>query len=237
MACLKLAERGGTPEEAALAAAKAQEIIDKYKLDVSAVDFDQKQADEDREEVKDFGYADPLDRTNKWSKECLKLARTVAYFNQCVAGYMKHSTYDISIRIVGRPSDVAAVRYLYGFFKLQMNEMIERCCKGNSPTFKGQFGMGIVDAIWQKLEAQQKQTIHEVREANPLALVRVNNAVARLERRSQQALDFYRAQKQNGVYGRGRNGFSGSRTETGARALGRIEGQKIRMTGAKGSLT
>jgi hypothetical protein len=61
MGCLRLAERAGTPDEAALAAAKAQKIIDDYKLDIENLEFDAEQLKEDKEEVKDFGYADPLD--------------------------------------------------------------------------------------------------------------------------------------------------------------------------------
>ena len=55
MACLRLAERGGTPEESALAAAKAQEIITRYGLDVSSADYEQGQKEKDEEPIKDFG--------------------------------------------------------------------------------------------------------------------------------------------------------------------------------------
>ena len=239
MACLRLSERGGTPEEAAAAAAKAQEIITKYQLDISDVDFDQKRADEDREPIKDFGYEDPLDqpKAKDFSKEMLMLAKYVAYFNQCFVAYRKQDTYSLQFRIVGRTSNVQTVRYLYGFYKAQILDLVNRCTKGNSHTYKGQFCMGVVDAIYQ--EAQEKQTFANAKSEqanNPLALVRVNNAVERIQKLRQDVVAFnMQVRKANGWSGGG-VGFNGSRTSTGGREHGRREGANIRTTGAKSSL-
>ena len=69
-ALLNLADqkRGGTPEEAALAAAKAQEIMTKFGIDVGAADYDSEQKKLDAEPIRDFGYGDPLDEA-KYGKQ------------------------------------------------------------------------------------------------------------------------------------------------------------------------
>src|SRR5215472_13049576 len=83
MACLKLAQ-SSNPNEAALAAAKAQEIIERYKLDVTGLDYDSEQVKkDDSEPVKDFGFSDPLENTDYGSRIwSLRLASVVSRVNQ-----------------------------------------------------------------------------------------------------------------------------------------------------------
>jgi len=243
--------------EAALAAAKAQEIIDKYRLDVNDIDFDANTKREDSEPVKDFGYNDPLDAPDakQFAKEMISLANLISYHNQTYVSYRKLSTYHIEIRIVGRPADVQTTRYLYGFYKLQVLEMVKRMCVGNSPTYKGQFIMGVIDAIREKLRVQFDLTVKSARDSaadNSLALVRVNKAVSRLEDRRKEVILFEvdrrnkelkAAADRTGMtpkqYMKWRgtgHGYNGPRTETGGRAEGRVAGQSIRTTRAAGSL-
>jgi hypothetical protein len=230
-----------------VAAAKAQKIINDYHLDVSQLDFDSNQVEEDKEEVKNFGYEDPLDDQPKFGKELLQLAREVAAQNCCYVAYTKVTTYELKFRIVGRPSDVQTTRYLYGFFKNQIYEIMERCTKGNSPTYKGQFVAGVIDTICVKLNEAKKQTFAEARAAqsnNPLALVRVDKAIARLDKRAKDVLDFALAERRKVAQtykaaglrmGKGR-GFNGARVDTGGRVHGQREGASVRMTKASGSL-
>jgi hypothetical protein len=197
MSCLRLAERAGTPDEAAVAAAKAQKIIDDYKLDISNLEFDSEQLKEDKEEVKDFGYADPLDDVkygNYRESWTLRLASIVAHHNQCAIRYQKKQDKGIRIRAVGRPSDVQALRYLYSFFRRQIEELTAQNCKGNSSTFKGEFCVGCIETLSKKLDEQAEATVTEVKEryaGDEKALVRVNQAVSRLEKRKEDVDDFF----------------------------------------------
>ena len=195
---LKLAQSPNA-EEAASAAAKAQEIIDKYRLDIDDIDFDANTKAEDNEEVKDFGYEDPLDTpgVKDFSVEMLQLAKTVSYHNQTKVFFIKGaSTYELQFKIIGRPTDVQTTRYLYGFFKQQILEMVKRICKGNSHTYKWQFLKGVVATIGNKLEDQHEKTVNEAKTShagNPLALAKVDKAVARLDKRREDIDDFLNA--------------------------------------------
>lgn len=226
------------PAEAALAASKAQEIIDHYKLDVTGLDYDKQEAADDNEPVKDFGYSDPLDNVKygmyreTW---CVRLASYVARHNhtRIVQTYAADGKGRV-IKIIGRPSDVNTVRYLYPFFKIQIEEMANRDCVGHSSAYRGQYCAGVIDTLWAKLCASRQQTFTEKRTemaGNQTALVRVNNAIAKMEKRS-EAVDAYI--KMNMKLGKGRGGYS--RTETGGRREGQRAGQNIRMTGARGGL-
>jgi hypothetical protein len=210
MGCLRLAERAGTPDEAALAAAKAQKIIDDYKLDIENLEFDAEQLKEDKEEVKDFGYADPLDDVkygNYRESWTLRLASIVAHSNQCEVRHTKKSDKGIKIRVIGRPSDVCVVRYLYSFFRIQIDELAAAQTKGNSSS-RGEFCVGCIDTLKTKLEAQREATVAEVRtkhSGDEMSLVRVNRAVTRMENRAKEVGNFIT--HENAVIVSGRTGL------------------------------
>jgi hypothetical protein len=184
-------------EEAAVFLAKAQQMITDYKLAVDDLDFDKNQAEDNKEEVKDFGYADPLDNVkygNYRESWTLRLAGVVAWANQCATRYRRTETKGSIIRIVGRPSDVAACRYLYSFFRTQIEELQRVHCKGNSSAFKGEFAIGCIDTLSRRLREQEEQAVKEVKikhADNPMALVRVNTAVARIDQRREDVNDFF----------------------------------------------
>ena len=247
LACLRLAERGGTTDEAATAAAMAQQIITKYSLDISDIDFDQKRADEDKDPIQDFGYTDPLDTcsTKDYCQEIIGLARIVARHNQCEIGWRqvcafvsgKNRCIAARYRIVGRAADVATARYLYGFYKQQVLNLVADHCKGNSYAFKRQFAGGVIFAVGEKLDAMEKQTFAQARQdqtGNSLALVRVDNAIARIEKRRNEVGIFAINLKK--AYGSSNGGFQ--HTEgTGGRSVGlQVGRQNIRTSSARTAL-
>ena len=241
-ALLNLADkdRGATPEEAANAAAMAQKIMDKFGIDTNDVDYDQNAAIADAEEIKNFGYEDPLDDRDKchdyensWS---VRLASTIALHNQCCIGYQVYAKTGFKIRIVGRPSDVQTVRYLYGFFKSQILALKLSNCKGNSSAYKGQFCNGCIDTLAARLAKSREETFAEQRANNPLALVRVNGAIARIEKRMKDVI-VWKKQTDAGLgIHAGKSGFRGQSTELGGRVAGQVAGQSIRMSGARASI-
>jgi len=67
-----------------------------------------------------------------------------------------------------------------------------------------------------------------------MALVRVENAIARIEKRGQEVQAWFKANNNMGTARSG--GFRGQSIAQSGRAHGQVAGQSIRMTGAKGAL-
>lgn len=250
IACLRLS-KSSNPHEAALAASRAQEIIDKYKLDVNDLDHDKGQDDLDAERIKDFGYEDPLDDVSDLTQDILRLATVVTRANCCRALYTGQRGRSAKIKIVGRPSDASAARYLYGYLKAEMLRITKENCAGNSWTYRRHFRFGIVDAIAVKLSEQKGATVQAARSGageNSVALVRVERAIARQEKREgeiQKWMDDLRgkweeerkALRAAGFRVSSGRGFSAKSDVAGtARAAGRVAGQSIRIGSAKGAI-
>ncbi len=195
-ALLNLSKRGGTTEEAATALAMAQKLMDKYQIAIEDADFDENAAKLEAEPVTDFGYSDPLDKAKRrhyedtWS---IRLASLLARYNGCVARYERTAAEYSTLKLVGRPTDVQTVRYLYGFFKQQVLNLRADCCVGQSSAYRGQFCAGVIDAITEKFEASRKETFEQKRQehaGNALALVRVNNAIEKVDQRLKDVNEF-----------------------------------------------
>lgn len=96
----------------------AQKIIDKYSLDVNALDFDQQQEARDREEIKAFGYAPEaaLDEIKYLKPWMVRLATAVCRANSCHMLYRRYDSFQdgrargARFQIVGRTSDANAAR-------------------------------------------------------------------------------------------------------------------------------
>ncbi len=242
---LKLLRLAKSPNahEAALAAAKAQEVIDRYKLDINDIDFDAQETKRDNEPVKDFGYEDPLDETSYLQAWITKLSFVVSNHNGCRIIYRKVDTMGDGknrgavIKVVGRPSDVQTTRYLYALLRSEVLRLRDEACVGNGRTFKRQFALGVVDTIARKLNEQRSATEQAIRAenaSNPLALVRVNKAIAKQSQRLMEVAKFVEEsnpQLRSSSYAR-------TQTITGAsaRQMGRKEGEKVRITKASGAL-
>lgn len=227
-----------SPEESAAFLAKAQQIINDYKLDVNGLDYDENQTKDDAEPVQDFGYSDPLDHVtygqyrNTWTT---RLASILSTHNQTRIVFTTHADRSITIKIIGRASDVQVVRYLYAFFKRQVEELAKPACKGHSTAFRGQFCMGVLDTLWWKLSAEKEKSIKAKREelsGNSTALVRIDKALARIEKRAKDVDEFI--EETMGDLRKGRGGSF--RTETGGRTAGQIAGRNLRMTSSKAAL-
>lgn len=225
------------PHESALAASRAQEIIDRYKLTDVSADLSGSQPDEP---IRDFG-ADPLDCGRKLDRWRWYLFLGIADGNQC-KGYLSNKG---GIAIVGRPSDVNTVRYFYTWLTREVNRLADRDCTGYGRTYRNNFRLGVVDTVRQKLKAQFAETIAKVKQeaaeadalqlaagdTSSMALVRVNSAVARIERRTVEVaswmkknLNLHSSRRSSGAY------------DPGARSAGRAAGNEIRMRPSAGGL-
>ena len=238
LACLRLAN-SDNPNESALAAARAQEIIDRYQLDISGLDYNSQEEARDTEEIKDFGHADPLDSLPNPYAWMIRLSSMVSRFNGCRNILSRHENgRGKVVRVVGRPSDVNTVRYLYSCLKMEVLRLRDSNCQGNSQTYKYQFCLGVVDTIRVKLEEQRQATFQSKRaEAgqNGMALMRINSAIAKMELRG-ETVHKWMYEKIKGLYKTRAVGATTTMLGESARSVGREVGKQVRMTRASGSL-
>lgn len=214
------------PHEAALAASRAQEIIDRFHLEPASLDLTGDTQAKPDEPIKDFG-SDPLDgahATWKW-----RFLSTLLRMNGCKA-YKNVGRY----AIVGRPSDVQVVRYLYSWLCREIDRLTGKHCAGNGRTYCNNFRIGAAETISERLCAQQKVTrqavVREIEtgslplEHKKMALMRVNTAIAAVDKKLEEVETWTRANLKLGKAQAGRVTYDGS-----ARAAGRQAGYSVRM--------
>lgn len=219
---LKLANSNNA-NEAALAAQRAQEIMDKFHLDSAMLDIDGGAKVEPDEPIVNFGSKGaPLYEANKRSTWRWRLAQEIALANGCRI-YLTGG----SIQIVGRPSDADTVRYLFAYLMKEVDRLADRESRGCGRTWANNFRLGVVDTIGEKM----KEAAQHVREAarqearaanNPNALVRVNTAIERVAAKS-IAVDKWIKENMKLRSGRG----TSSTYDGAARAAGRAAGREI----------
>lgn len=221
---LKLAQ-SDNPHEAALAAARAQEIMDRYKLEGLSADLDPTAKPEVDEPILDIGEPIEPKQGSAW---VVRLIVALAHANQCRV-YQRRTMEGTGTFVVGRPSDAQTVRYLYGWLKNEVNRLATRDGKAYSNVWKNNFRNGAVDTIVRKLRESQAATKEAVRAeaSNPHAIVRVDNALAKLEKRA-EAVTLW--MQQNMSLGKSRAKFGG-RSDYGARDAGRRAGEEIDVGG------
>lgn len=226
---LKLAQ-SDNPNEAALAASRAQDIIDRFKLSID-MSVDGVEVERPTEAVKTFEaslYADEGKYLKRWK---LTLASVVACANGCRVFFQ-----GTSVRLVGHPSDAETVRYLFAWLAGEVDRLTERDAKGNGKSWSTNFRLGIVDTLNRRLQQQKAETVANVREEarvasgpNPHALMRVEKSLQRIEREEKEVDAFMEGLKLR---------KSNSRTSynPSAREAGRRAGESITFNKSRGAL-
>jgi Protein of unknown function (DUF2786) len=226
---LKLSQSSDFPHEAANAAARAQEIIDRYKLAGLSAESDiPGAAREPEEEIRQF--EDPLEvgEGKNLSRWRVTLASTLARANQS-----RIYTVGTAIKIVGRPSDAETIRYMYQYLVNEVERLTRVHAKGNGKTWANNFRLGIVDEIRDRLKAQREETIKnlktEMQGSVPgSAVVRVDQALAKMEHRGEDVEEWM--DKNMSL----RKTYARIRSDYGAREAGRQAGKSIQLGGGKG---
>lgn len=174
---LKLAEHKNTsPEESAVAAAKAQEIMLRYKI-TRLVEEAASEA------IISHGH-EPLERSKKKVVWRGLLANEIAQANFCRIFYSWKGTL-WELTIIGTEENAETTRYFYGFLVNEVDRLTDAYGKGKGKSWCNNFRLGVVDTLRQKLQEMQENTINEMRnEASqknePMALVRVDFALAKI---------------------------------------------------------
>jgi len=218
--------------EAALAAAKAQRLIDEHHLQTALLALETHAPDAAADEpIVDFASKGaPLERaTARLERWRVCLADVVARANACRI-YLSSG----SIALVGRPSDADSVRYLYEYLTREVERLCDLEGRGCGRTWRNNYRLGVVDAITLKLQAMRQQFAADAREqaaGNSTALVLMNQALARVEQRGRTVETWTKTHLKL----RAGRAWS-ARGDYGARAAGQRAGRSIAINNARGGL-
>jgi hypothetical protein len=226
---LELANNNLNVNEAANAAAAAQELMTRHAIGEAMLAPVADTVDEQIEA--DLLYA----QGKKHATWRGILAVVMAEVNQC-----KVFVQGGDLRIIGRPSDAATVRYLFSYVIRE----IERLCKeeagwrGNpGRVWCNNFKLGAVESVNKRLResaAQARAAMRREASANDTmgtgsAIVLVNNALAKLDKRTEDVRAF--AQAKFKLRSRGTAHF---RNDDSGREAGRRAGAHIELNPARG---
>ncbi len=228
MKLLKLANSDNV-HEAALAAQRAQEILLRYEINMAMLD--ENSVDPlDEEDIVDFqSKGAPLDvlgqRKARWKTY---LADTVAKANQC-----EIYTSGPKIALVGRPSNADTVRYVYAALVREVEQLADKAAKGCGRTWANNYRLGVVDAIAKKFAELSKTVADDLRKEagdNSTALVKVNNAIAIIEKRQVEVKVWIKKNLKL------KNTYARSNYDPEARNQGRADGANININRGRAGL-
>ena len=176
---------GTTPEEVAASIALAMRFMEREGITRAMLEMEGVSTDEPVELADIFDV--PLDgelhkSLISWK---LRLGNVIARSRGCFT--WQHGG---AIKLAGQPSDVDAVRYLYTYCAKEISRIAKLHGRGNGKTWNNNFKIGCVEAISQAIENEKHAERAQQREASAKtagALVLVNNAIAQLDRRYDEA--------------------------------------------------
>lgn len=141
--------RSSNPHEAAVAAARAQALIEAYRLDAWVRASAEAAADPDP--IVDARDA-PLVRARRLRKWKVALALTLADLNECAA-YTLALGGEEAIVLIGRGRDRAAVAELWSWLVTRIEWLSATHGAGRPHAWHEAFRIGVVDAIAERMHA------------------------------------------------------------------------------------
>lgn len=237
---LRLAEHPNSGvEEAAVAAARAQEILDRYELDRTLLELEGGPV-EPHEDIVDFGdqgvFLDPVGH-NYGTIWPVKLANALCAVN---ATYLYLAGGDRrSLALVGRPSEVAKVRYLFAYLSREVIRLSRCYSRGHyerryGSSWSRNFMLGVVDTLATRLRQGHQAAADQVRAeaASTMALVKVDQALIKIEQRRDEVQRWVKTN----LNLRPSRRVDVKRHYADARTLGRQAGEEIHLGGARAAL-
>jgi hypothetical protein len=161
-----LAEANTSENEAAVAVAAAEKLLQQYRLSRAEVDAhsdtNEESPIEDGEPVETYASRVPV-----WQQV---LVGTLASHYGCVI-YQARSSTETAIRVVGCPSDVSLFRLQYSRVKAQIDRLALKNGLGKGRSFCDSYRKGLVVVVHERLNAMRT----EVRQAaTSTALVKLD---------------------------------------------------------------
>lgn len=226
-ALFRLAERPGTPEEGAAAVAAATALMEKYEVEQAALALDG-EAFEPDEDLMDFtdmgdGQLDIMGRRLSWWRS--RLASALARANGAYT-FTAHRRAGRSIEIVGKPSAVEVVRYMYAWLSRELQRLCAEQGKGMGQVWRREFMDGAVAELSTRLWMEHQRTVANLRASaanNPHALTVINRAVAKVAGQHDIVKSYATEKHKLKSFNRGRNSSDLSAREQGAAAAAGID--------------
>ncbi len=207
-------ENGCTEAEATAATAQAHRIMLRHKLELRDVE----EAGQAAEQVK--AWDDPLDDNGRtmptWKGQ---LAMVLARPNGC--SIFRNGG---RIKIIGRASDANTLRYLYAFVTKEMARMSTRYA-GNGRTWLNNWRLGFVNGVDLALQTAEAKERTTYAAETGTSLVVVDQALATINQRHEDALAFGRDELK---LKSGRS--SRSRHDASARNQGERDGGRVNLS-------
>lgn len=153
---LSLSQRAGSPEEAALAATRAQELIAEHRLAEADLALSGGEALPEEAVVENVIEGDhSRRRAQQWR---IKLASALAGAFKCRVFYYQGSD---RIAVIGRESDVQTIQYLQGYIALEIQRLTEEAWREikadtdrelpQPARWRNSFRLGVVSTVRERL--------------------------------------------------------------------------------------
>jgi hypothetical protein len=152
--------------EAAAAAAKANALIDEYRLSVG-----QLQGNTEADDPIVHDRSEPLfaaDRVMAWRKT-LAMRLTKHYGGYIWNDITKRKAYYV---VAGRKSDVEVLRYMFAYISLECERIAANQARGNGRTFAESYKRGFVDGVMSQLQASRGEAVKA--SSDPQGLVKLD---------------------------------------------------------------
>ncbi len=221
--------------EAGSAAKQAQILMSKHNISEAMVSVEA-DADEQEDLEVDMLHQHGGRQLPSWKG---RLGVVMCEVNQCHC-YRTEGRDGMELRIIGRPSDAATVRYLFSYVVREIERLTQQESDnrgGAGRTWLNNFRLGAMQEVNNRLREADKEARAAMKQdadaqddlGTGTALVVVNSAIAKLEERRKEAV----------VYGKKKLGLvatSGSRSryDSGARAAGKRAGASIDLNSGGG---
>lgn len=171
---LNLAENtSANPNEAAVAVARTQELMDKYKIEQEIIDIDRSTSvSEPEEELENRQIWRGKYSFSSWR---WLLANGLANLNSCGCFTIGRSVY----YTVGMPSDIAVVQYLFAYVTQEIERLTKQALTRkeiHGKTGSNNFRIGAIYAVLDKVKEQKTETKQEFLrrdKKNSQAIIRV----------------------------------------------------------------
>jgi hypothetical protein len=194
--------QSNNPHEAALAAQRAQEILNKYEIEQGMLDLSSDDPTDKEQITQDGILGEPTQRMSAWKGV---LSDALARANACRSYWHWLHTVNqtnwrpariMRLKIVGRPSDVQKVQYMFSLLVAEVDRLTKRDCAGKGKTYSNNYRHGMVGAIAEKIhEAKQsaRRAVYAEHAGDTLALVKIDRSLERLDRRDQDMAQWMKA--------------------------------------------
>jgi len=214
-----LADRAGTPGEAAAAASRAQVILDQWEMT-----RDEAEAGDADAMISTFDYENGwLDSEGKLTLWKYHLVAGLAAFNGCAA-FVGSRGRGRSYEISGRRASVEITRMLFGWIAREVIRISKSQAAGGGLRRAESFRFGMVEMILFRMREDRRLQFEREKAAahGPAALVRVSDAMERIQS-SDAAMSWMKAHRDV----RDSGGAEFAEPDPEARAAGRGAGMRL----------